>query len=95
MVGLPWAARGRGAGQRALHHRAERPVLQVDPAGWPGDCLPAGPGLASLGLGLASAGPAAPQAPAATGAPFAVHHGRMTAGTVGVHYRDHELLEVI
>lgn len=35
-----------------------------------------------------------PQAQAA-GAPFTLHHRRMTAATVGVHYRGHELLEVI
>lgn len=95
MVGPPWAARGRGAGQRALQYHAERPVLQVDPAGWPGDCLPAGPGAGFPWTWFGFSQAAAPQAPAATGAPFAVHHGWMTAGTVGVHYRDHELLEVI
>lgn len=35
------------------------------------------------------------QLAAAAGTPFTLHHRRMTAGTVGVHYRDHELLEVI
>lgn len=50
---------------------------------------PAAQGAASRGLGLVSAGAAA------AGTPFTLHHRRMTAGTVGVHYRDHELLEVI
>lgn len=46
-----------------------------------------GPGLQRLPLGFSWR--------AATGGLFTLHHRRMTAGTVGVHYRDHELLEVI
>lgn len=67
----------------------------VDPAAVADDRLPAhqGPGFlpAQAGWGWA----AASSAPAAAGAPFTLHHRQMTAGTVGVHYRDHELLEVI
>lgn len=46
-----------------------------------------GPGLQRLPFGFSWR--------AAAGGLFTLHHRRMTAGTVGVHYRDHELLEVI
>ena len=50
------------------------------------------PGLLRIWFGSSWA--AAPGL-AAAGAQLTLHHRRMTAGTVGVHYRDHELLEVI
>lgn len=70
--------------------------LSLEPGqpGRPGERLPPGlvPGLLRVWFG---SGWAAAPGLAAAGARLTLHHRRMTAGTVGVHYRDHELLEVI
>ena len=70
--------------------------LSLEPGqpGRPGERLPPGPVPGLLQIRFGSGWAAAPGL-AAAGAQLTLHHRRMTAGTVGVHYRDHELLEVI
>lgn len=71
-------------------------VLSPEPgqSGRPGERPPPGPMPGLLRIQFGSGWAAAPGL-AAAGAQLTLHHRRMTAGTVGVHYRDHELLEVI